>query len=158
MATLQKTQCCHSTTIGGEAGSTGQVTVSGTGSTWTNSGDLNVANNGNGRLNITDGGLVSVNGTLTIDVYNNGKGFINMSTGGILALTGAFDASGAIGEFLGLVEGADAIRYWDDSIGEWANITGATYGEDYTLDYITEGDLAGDTMLTVTAVPEPATA
>ena len=50
--------------------------------------------------------------------------------------------------------GTDAIRYWDDSVSDWADITGATYGEDYTLSYLTAGDLAGYTVLTV---PEPAT-
>ena len=108
-----------------------------------------------GTLNVSGGGLVSVGGLLTIDPCEPWNSFINMSTGGMLALKGD-DVSGSIGEFLGLVEGTDAIRYWDDSIGDWADITGATPGEDYTLTYITEGDLAGYTMLTV-GVPEPAT-
>ena len=45
--------------IGTVSGSTGVVTVAGTGSTWTNSGDLYVGNSGNGTLNITGGGAVS---------------------------------------------------------------------------------------------------
>ena len=54
---------------------------------------------------------------------------------------------------MGLIGGTAAIRYWDDSIGDWANIAGATCGDDYTLSYQIEGDLAGYTILTV---PEPA--
>ena len=38
------------------SGSTGTVTVDGTGSTWTNSGDLYVGYSGSGTLNITNGG------------------------------------------------------------------------------------------------------
>ena len=56
--------------------------------------------------------------------------------------------------FLNLIDGTDLIRYWDDSILGWDYITNATYGTDYTLGYLTEGDLAGYTVLTI---PEPAT-
>lgn len=73
----------------------------------------------------------------------------------MLALNGDADDSSA--SFWGLVSGTDAIRYWDTSISDWANITGAIAGLDYTPDYLTEGDLAGYTVLTVTAIPEPAT-
>ena len=45
--------------IGYLAGSTGVVTVAGTGSTWTNNGELAVAVQGNGMLNITGGGAVN---------------------------------------------------------------------------------------------------
>jgi T5SS/PEP-CTERM-associated repeat protein len=124
-------------------GSTGEVTVDGPGSTWTNGGDLYAY----GTLNITNGGRVIVAGTLT--TYENG--FINLAGGGMLALYGTADES--LVDFLLIVGGTDAIRYWDDSISDWADITGATYGQDYTLSFLTEGDLAGYTMLTV---PEPA--
>ena len=138
--------------IGFRSGSTGVVMVDGPGSMWINRSDLYVGYVGNGTLNITDGGLVSIAGTLTIDYNLNGDGFINMATGGMLALYG--DADDSLFDFLGLADGTDAIRYWDDSISDWNNITGATYGQDYMLSYLTEGDLAGYTMLTV---PEPAT-
>lgn len=132
--------------------STGEVTVDGAGSTWTNSDNLRVGYNDGGTLNITDGGLVSVAGILTIDYDGDGDGFINMDTGGMLALFG--DTDDSLADFLDLIDGTDAINYWDDSISDWANIAYATYGVDYTLSYITEGDLADYTMLTV---PEPAT-
>ena len=73
----------------------------------------------------------------------------------MLALLG--DADDSLADFLNLISGTDAIRYWDDSISGWADITGATYGVDYTLTHLTTGDLTDYTMLTVTAVPEPAT-
>jgi PEP-CTERM motif-containing protein len=38
---------------------------------------------------------------------------------------------------------------------DWAAITDGTMGEDYWLEYCSTGDLAGYTMLTVGAVPEP---
>ena len=138
--------------IGTHPGSTGEVTVDGAGSKLTNRGRFYVGNSGRGTLNITDGGLVSVAGPLTIDTNGDDDSFINMATGGMLALRG--DGGGSLAEFLGLIAGTDAIRYWDSSIAGWANITGATMGLDYTLEYLTEGDLAGYTMLTV---PEPAT-
>ena len=45
--------------IGNNSGSTGSVTVDGTGSTWTSSGGLLVGNSGSGSLAITGGGQVS---------------------------------------------------------------------------------------------------
>ncbi len=138
--------------IGFESGSTGEVTVDGASSTW-NSRDLRVGYSGSGTLNITDGGLVSVAGGLTIDDDADGDSFINMATGGMLALNG--DADDSLVDFLGLIDGTDAIRYWDDSISGWADITGATYGDDYTLSYLIGGDLDGYTVLTA-SIPAPA--
>ena len=138
-------------TIGYVSGSTGEVTVDGTGSTWT-SNALYVGCNGSGSLDITDGGLVSVAETLIIDQNGDGDSFINMATGGMLALHG--DAHNSLGDFLGLISGTDAIRYWDYSISDWADIAGATYDEDYTLSYLDEDDLAGYTVLTA-STPEP---
>ena len=140
--------------IGCYSGASGEVTVNGAGSTWTNSEDFFIGWEVEGTLDITDGGLVSVGGTLAIDdYYGNGNGFINMATGGMLALYGEADDS--LFDFLALIDGTDAIRYWDDSTLDWAAITGAACGADYTLAYLTAGDLTGYTMLTVTAVPEP---
>ena len=48
------------TCIGLEANSTGEVNVDGSGSTWTNTGDLILGRSGEGRLNITNGGQVVV--------------------------------------------------------------------------------------------------
>jgi len=75
-----------------------------------------------------------------------------MATGGMLALRGEADES--LAQFMGLIEGTDAIRYWNESTAGWADITGATLAKDYTLGYLTEGELAGYTILTMS---EPAT-
>lgn len=79
-----------------------------------------------------------------------------MATYRMLALKG--EADGSVLDFLDLVEGTDAIGYWDTSLPGSAPITTATEGIDYTLDYLTEGDLDGYTALTVfTPVPKPTT-
>ena len=139
--------------VGERDGSTGTVTVDGPDSTWNNSFALTIGYSGNGTLNIRNGGLVNVKDTLFIDQNIDGDSFINMSTSGMLALYGNADDSLSV--FLDLIEGTDAIRYWDESALDWTNITSATYGLDYTLKYIEDGgELNGYTVLTV---PEPAT-
>lgn len=142
--------------IGARTDSTGAVTVSGNGTTWANSSKLYVGDNGVGTLYIEDDGLVGVAGGLTIDSNGGDDSFIKMATGGMLALYG--EADNSLSAFLLLVGGTDAIRYWDDSIWAWADITGAIEGVDYTLNYVTGtgGELDGYTVLTVNTVPEPA--
>ena len=73
------------------------------------------------------------------------------------ASTSAAHPTASLDDFLGLIDGTNTIRYWDAAIENWTHITTATEGEDYTLDYMTEGDLTGNTVLTVTAVAEPST-
>lgn len=138
--------------IGRSLSSNSIVTVGGFGSRWINEFSLDVGDNGSGTLNIKDGGLVSVAGTLTIDDNQDGDSYIYMSTFAKLALYGQVDNS--ITNFLGIIEGTDAINYWNEDISDWANITAAEYGTDYTLQYITDGELAGYTVLTI---PEPVT-
>jgi T5SS/PEP-CTERM-associated repeat protein len=132
----------------------GTVKVTGAGSKWSMGYDLYVGSNG--TLYVESGALVGVGGRLTIHYDDNNESFINLATGGMLALYG--EADGSITEFLDLVEGTDAICYWDTSLHGWASIADATYGDDYTLEYLTSGDLAGYTLLTVytpTPIPEP---
>ncbi len=136
--------------IGYELGSTGAVAVDGPGSTWANNDALYVGRYGSGRLTITNGGLVSVDLALNIDTDGDGDGFIYIASGGQLAKKG--NAGGTLTGFLGLLTGTDAIRYWN--VSNWADITCATYGVDYSLTYLTEGELAGYTVLTV-FVPGP---
>jgi T5SS/PEP-CTERM-associated repeat protein len=138
--------------IGYGAGSVGSVTVSGAGSVWANANDLSVAYYGDGDLLIDDGGMVSVGGALQISSSQFGdyrNGHITMSNGGQLALHG--DADESLDEFLGLIDGSDAIYYWDASSWGWVDITRGTPGEDYTLDYLSTGEFADYTVLTVTA-------
>ena len=134
------------------------VFVSGAGSLWENKSNLWVGGlcASGGSLTITDGALVSVAGELGIDSQRNGNSFVNITTGGMLAIKG--DADDSITQFLDELvspgRGTDAINYWNGA--DWANITDATMGVDYTLEYIDSGDLAGFTKLTVANVPEPA--
>ena len=134
--------------IGYYSSSTSEVTVDGDGSTWSNS-DLYVGRSGDGILNITDGGLVTVAGTLTIDKYNNGNSFINIADWGMLALYG--QADGSLDDFLDMIEGTPAIRYWDGS--DWAILTGES-NINYTLTCPSQGPMMGYTVL---AIPEPST-
>lgn len=141
--------------IGYYSGSTGMVTVSGSGSTLSDTSNLSIGCEGKGTMLITDEGLVKVGKTLFIDSSDSGDSFINMSTGGKLALAGEADDS--LQEFLDLVTGSDAIRYWDNIHDDWSDITEGTYGLDYTLQYIDDGgsDLFGYTLLTVLTAPKP---
>ena len=130
------------------------VTVDGQGSRWANLGNLMVGYGGNSVLNIFDGGMVTVGGTLTIDYNQYGDdNFVRMTSGGMIALSDSEWMPGDdLADFLALVSGAGPIQYWDGA--GWANITEATYGVDYTLVHAGSGDLADYTILTV---PEPAT-
>lgn len=140
--------------VGSSPGSMGEATVSGAGSQWTNSDSLDVGGRGKGLLSITHGGLVTVGRKLTVDEFSPfGDSVINMTAGGMLALSG--DADDSLDQFLDLISGTDAIRYWDAAGGGWAPITTATYGDDYTLQYLANGELSGYTVLTVGTIPEP---
>jgi hypothetical protein len=70
----------------------------------------------------------------------------------MLALHG--DADDSLSQFLALLSGdAAALRFWDESRSDWAPLTSASNGVDYTLEYLALGDLAGYTLLTV-GIPE----
>ncbi len=146
---------CMDIIVGANEGSQGTITINGANSTlltW----DRNhyIGREGQGILNITDGGLACFQAFLTIDEDGDGDSFIDMATGGMLALGG--DLGDSLHDFLGRIEGTKAIRYWDESSLSWADITDASYDDDYTLTYMADGDLSGYTVLTVTTpVPEP---
>nr|WP_281167854.1 autotransporter domain-containing protein [Amorphus coralli] len=98
-------------TIGDDAGSDGTVTVTGAGSTWTNSDDLYVGYSGTGKLTVSDGGsvfneygilgddpgsdgTVSVTGagstwtnSEVVDVGSSGTGRLTISNGGTVSNT-----------------------------------------------------------------------
>lgn len=136
--------------VGDDAGSESFATVTGSGSKWTNSNNLLLGRNGSGTLNITSAGLVAVRDILSIDQDLDNNSFINMATGGMLALMG--DADDSLTQFLGLVQGTDAVRYWNTASLQWSPLTAAIFGTDYTLSYITTGDLTGYTLLTVGSI------
>ncbi|MCA9237345.1 MAG: hypothetical protein KDA44_17850 [Planctomycetales bacterium] len=138
---------CSWGAIGSFSSSSGKVRIHGAGSKWNVRGVLDVG--GDAMLNITDGGLLTVDYALTISATPRHDNSIAMASGGMLAIPGDVDDS--LTQFLGFVQGNDAIRYWNPEDGHLASLTDATYGDDYTLEYLTTGDLAGYTMLTVTA-------
>jgi fibronectin-binding autotransporter adhesin len=139
--------------VGYDSGSTGAATITGVGTKWANSTKLVVGQFGAGALSITAGALVNVRGGLSIDDDGGGDSFVNLTSGGMLALWGNADDS--LAQFLGLVAGTDAIRYWDASLTNWAPLTSATLGVDYSLQYQNAGDLIGYTLLTVSAPGPP---
>jgi T5SS/PEP-CTERM-associated repeat protein len=139
--------------LGFAPNSAGEAMVTGIGSHWKNSGDLLVGFLDSGELTISHRAIVSVAGALTVDSVSTGEGFVNMATAGMLALKSEATGDDSLADFLALVGGTKAIRYWDDALADWADISSATYGDDYTLEYLTSGDLAGYTLLTVGQLP-----
>ena len=149
--------------LGRLASANGTATVTGIGSTWTvsddyDTGSLYVGLDGKGTLNIIDGGLVSAAGGVIID---NDEGdtpssSIKMSTGGMLAIYSdanengvGDDLSDSISAFLGAIGGDGTIKWWSDTLNDWAGLSTATLGTDCSLEYLTTGDLTGYTVLTV---------
>ena len=147
--------------IGYNSGSTGEVTVDGVGSIWTNIGNLSVGTFGNGMLNITGGGAVSDSygvignrsvstGEVTVDGANStwtstddlyvgflGNGVLNITGGG--AVSNSFGRigwmSGSTGEVT--VDGAGSTwtsegLYVGDSGSGVLNITGGGTVSDLT--------------------------
>jgi T5SS/PEP-CTERM-associated repeat protein len=137
--------------IGNNYGSIGMVTLNGDDSTWTTLDDLYVGKYGSGLLTISNGALVRVGGTLSIDIDHDHNSSIHLLSGGKLAIKGKADNS--ISEFLGLIEGTDAICYFDSSTAQWINIVQATNKKNYTLTYFSGGELSGYTMLTFLGTP-----
>ncbi len=78
--------------LGYSSGGTGTATVTGDGSTWTNSGDLFVSYNGSGTLTVSDGGVVST-GTLYASLSGlSGNGTI-AARGAVLDTALVFDGT-----------------------------------------------------------------
>jgi T5SS/PEP-CTERM-associated repeat protein len=79
----------------GGSSTNGLVTISGSGSTWTNGNDIMVGG-GSGTLNITNGGAVTSNNEFMVGYYSGGSGTLNITGGGTLS-----DAYGSIGYYNG---------------------------------------------------------
>lgn len=81
-------------------GSTGTVTVDGTGSLWRSGGGLTIGNQGSGTVTIESGGQLSVADGLTIGGYNGPNGGTAASTGVgslLIETDGSVTADGNIG-------------------------------------------------------------
>ena len=122
----------------------------------------NVLAGGLGIVNISNGGLVRASG-VGIWVDKNGDpvslewrepndSHISMSGNAQLAIWGdatqPLEDEHPLSSFLDLIIGNDDLRYWNYDTANWANITSAEVS-DYTLEYKTEGELEGYTVLTV---------
>ena len=78
--------------VGYDSGSTGMVTISGAGSTWTNNGSLYVGSQGTGTVTQT-GGTNTVAGALYLGRYSTGSGTYALN-GGVLVLSALSGGSG----------------------------------------------------------------
>ena len=119
---------------------------------------------GTGILTVEDSGLVQASGIQFGWDSNPNFNSIHMGVGGVLAVlgdkTGLTQAQqfshGGLFTIQGTVSVGE-IRYnpsGDDVT--WVNMTGATEGSDYTLEYQTSGDLNGYTVLTMLDTTTPA--
>src|SRR5262249_58349625 len=84
--------------IGLSSGSSGTVTVTGAGSSWTNAGTLFVGNSGTGTLTIQNGGVVTVGGgggsvLVAAGVGSTGTLNIGAASGQAAAAPGTLNAS-----------------------------------------------------------------
>ena len=69
------------TNIGRFASSTGTVTVTGAGSSWSSTPTVNIGNFGTGTLTIADGGVVNVVGPIVIARFAGASGTLNIGAG-----------------------------------------------------------------------------
>jgi outer membrane autotransporter protein len=126
--------------IGYSSGSTGIATVSGSGATWTNSGDLYIGRNGTGSLNIASGGTVSnvvgrvggcdgcstsAVGTVTVSgagtTWTNSAGLAigDSGTGQVTIAASGKVLTGSSGGFLGVLPGANGTMMVTDPGSTW---------------------------------------
>jgi T5SS/PEP-CTERM-associated repeat protein len=131
-------------TVGASSGSTGTVSVNGTGATWTNSGDLYIGRNGTGTLNVGAGGTVSnvighvggcagcstgAVGTVTVGgagaTWTNSTGLMigDSGTGQVTISGGGQVLTGSAGGFLGNWPGSSGTMTVTDAGSAW-NISG----------------------------------
>ncbi len=135
------------TVLGLHAGSTGNVTVSGAGSTWTSGGDLTlgllVGGSGTGALSISDGGVVSSfvgvigrsaggSGTATVtgagSTWNNSVDVLVGSAGqGSMTISAGAVVSGINGSIAGLT-GSDGDVTVTGHGSQWNNTTNLIVG------------------------------
>lgn len=92
--------------LGLNAGSSGSATITGPGSTWTNSGILNVGHSGNGTLNINNGGVVT-NGLTYVGSNAGGVGNVTVTGTASELISASANIVGIYGQgTLGVLDGA----------------------------------------------------
>jgi T5SS/PEP-CTERM-associated repeat protein len=135
-----------SANVGYLSGSSGTVTVGGSGSSWTNSGTLVVGGGGNGTLTILDGSSVSSdigllgigsNGTGTVTVSGAGSNWMNNSQ--LRIGSGALIFSGSIGTLT--IEGGGRVSNGLGQIGASYGSTGTAVVTGAGSNWTNSGDL-----------------
>ena len=121
--------------IAGETGSSGTVTVSDAGSTWTNHGTTTIGGSGTGLLQVLNGGLVTNN---TLIVGRAGNGTMTISGGGRV-----IDGSASVGETPPTGSGTVNVT---DAGSIWTQTTDLRLGSDFT-----SGGMTAPGTLNITA-------
>ena len=131
--------------IGNQAGATGQATVTGSGSQWIGSNQLNVGLRGAGSLTVSDAGVARF-GAIDIGRANGASGSVLVESGGSLTVTGMVTAgydAGATGSIT--VTGAnssfsaDALSLGSSGLGSLT----VTDGGRATVNYIASSQSNG---------------
>jgi len=104
-----------SSQIGTSIGSTGAATVTGTGSSWTNSGNLNVGNSGTGTLTVSNSSSVSSAGLV---VGQSGTGTLTVSNGSTVTTSSYFTVGRNTGSSgIATIQSGAAVHAGDAEIG-----------------------------------------
>ena len=119
--------------IANDFGSQGSVTVTGAGSSWSNTGALSVGNFGDGTLLIEEGGAVSVGTDLFVADEWVGSGSVTVTGGGsTLDVGGAiYVGDNLIGD-MSVLDGAE-VSSGESFIGYFADFGGGSNGEGTVL-------------------------
>ncbi|MFA6356302.1 MAG: autotransporter domain-containing protein [Candidatus Omnitrophota bacterium] len=149
--------------VGGNAGSSGAVTVTGAGSTWVNTQDTFIGSGSTGTLTISNGGVVSDtygniggfaggNGTVTVtgagSQWNNTNDiFVGKNDDGVLNIL----AGGVVNDDKGFVAsevGSTGIVNVDGANSKWTNTGGLTVGRNAPGElHITDGGAVSNTYV-----------
>lgn len=120
----------HNSTIGFSDGSSGSVTVTGEGSTWTNSGDLTIGWDGSGEMLISNGGTVT-SSSGRIGAFTGSSGSVTVTgTGSTWTNSGGLTIGEAgSGELLisegGAVSSTNGFIGWSSATSASVIVTGA---------------------------------
>jgi T5SS/PEP-CTERM-associated repeat protein len=139
--------------VGRASGSTGAVTVSGAGSTWTNSIELHVGSLGDGTLHVSDGGAVINNWNGFVGTWSGSAGAATVSGAGSTWSNSGFLYVGVYGTgTLDIINGA-ASNTNDGYIGQYSGSTGAVTVSGAGATWTNSSDLyvgdSGDGTLTI---------
>ena len=109
--------------IGHNSGSIGAVSVSGTGSTWTNTGYIFIGNYGFGALNIASGGTVCSDGSLLAN-RSDSMGIVAVNGAGSTWINSDCLQVGVYGHAMLVVDGGGAISSIGGIIGYYSGAMG----------------------------------